>query len=53
MVPTRGAQKAAIVIHEDVEDMGRVVANTTLNLCCGGLQEIGEIERLEAALIGR
>jgi hypothetical protein len=50
MVLTRGAQKAVIVIHEGVDDMGCVVTNTTLNLCCGRLQEI---EHLEAALTGR
>jgi len=33
--------------------MGCVVTNTTLNLCCGRLQEIEEIEHLEAALTGK
>ena len=50
MVRTRGAHKATIVIHEGVDDMERVVANITLNLYCGELQEIEEIECLEVAL---
>ena len=46
----RGAQKATITIHEDVNKMERVMVNTTLNLCCGGLSEVEEVDRFEAAL---
>jgi hypothetical protein len=38
------AQKAATTISEGVNEMGRIVANTTLNLCFGILQEVGEVE---------
>jgi len=32
------------------DEMRYIVANTTLNLCFGGLQEIGEVRRLETTL---
>ena len=31
--------------------MGYNVANITLNLCCDGLQEVREVQRLEATLV--
>jgi hypothetical protein len=31
--------------------MGHVLANNTLNLCCGGLKEVGEIECLKVASV--
>jgi hypothetical protein len=44
------ACKAATVIHEGVDEMRWIVANTTLNLCSGGLQEVREVECLEVTL---
>jgi hypothetical protein len=46
----REAQKATTIIQEGVDEMRHIVANTMLNLCHGGLQEVGEAERLEVAL---
>lgn len=46
----REAQKAATTISESVNEMGCIVANITLNLCFGILQEVGEVEHLEVAL---
>ena len=46
----REARKAATTICESVDEKGRIVANTTLNLCHCRLQEVEEVERLEAAL---
>jgi len=31
--------------------MGHSVANITFNLCCYKLQEVGEVQRLEATLV--
>jgi len=31
--------------------MGHVLTNNTLNLCCGGLKEVREIERLKVASV--
>jgi hypothetical protein len=47
----REARKTVTTIHEGVDEMGRIVANTMLNLWCGGLQEVGEAERLEMTLM--
>jgi hypothetical protein len=44
------AWKAATVIHEGVDEMRWIVANTTLNLYSGGLQEVREVECLEVTL---
>jgi len=44
------AWKAATFIREGVYEMRYIVANTTLNLCSGGLQEVREVECLEVAL---
>ena len=44
------ACKAATVIHEGVDEMRWIVANTTLNLYSGGLQEVREVECLEVTL---
>jgi hypothetical protein len=44
------AQKATTTIHECVDKIRRIMDNTKLNLCCGGLQEVGEAECLEVAL---
>jgi len=41
------AWKATTATHEGVNEMERIVANTTLNLYCGGLQETAEVECLE------
>jgi hypothetical protein len=32
-----------MTIHESVDEMRRIVANTMLNLYRGGLQEVGEV----------
>jgi len=45
------AQKATTTIHERVDKIRRIMANTKLNLCCGGLQEVREAECLEIALV--
>jgi len=39
-----------MTIHKGINEMRHLVANTTLNLCHGGLQEVGEVERLEVTL---
>lgn len=39
-----------MTIHESVDEMRCIVANTMLNLYCGGLQEVGEVQNLEVAL---
>jgi hypothetical protein len=46
----REARKAATTIHEGVDKIRYIMANTTLNLCHGGLQEVGEAECLETSL---
>ena len=42
--------KAAETIHKGVDEMEHIMANITLNLCCVGLQEVGESEHFEVAL---
>jgi hypothetical protein len=42
------AWKTTTATREGVNEMEHIVANTTLNLYRGGLQEIGEVEFLEA-----
>ena len=37
-------------IHKNVNEMRHIMTNTTFDLCCDGLQEIRDVERLEAAL---
>jgi hypothetical protein len=44
------ARKATTIISEGVDEMGCILANTTLHLCCGGLQEAVEVERLKVVL---
>ncbi|GFZ09163.1 hypothetical protein Acr_20g0009710 [Actinidia rufa] len=44
-------RKVASTPREGVDEMGRVRANTTLDLCRRGLQEAGEVEHLDAALV--
>ncbi|GFZ03269.1 hypothetical protein Acr_15g0018770 [Actinidia rufa] len=34
-----------------VDEMGRAMANNTLDFCCRGRQEVGEVEHLDATLI--
>jgi len=46
----REAQKAAITICECVNEMWHIVANTTLNLCHGGLQEVEKVKCIEVTL---
>ncbi|KAJ6858479.1 hypothetical protein NC652_040921 [Populus alba x Populus x berolinensis] len=48
-VAQRKAWKAT-TIREGVNEIGHIVLNTTLNLYRDGLQEVGEVERFEAAL---
>ena len=40
-----------MTIHEDIDEMRCIVANTTFNICHGRLQETGEVECLEVASI--
>ena len=47
----REAWKTTITIHEGVREMGRIIPSITLNLYCGCLQKVGEVEHLEAALL--
>jgi hypothetical protein len=42
--------KAAETIHKGVDEMEHIMANITLNLCCVGLQEVGESGHFEVAL---
>ena len=42
--------KAAETIHKGVDEMEHIMANITLNLCCVGLQEVGESEHFEVVL---
>ena len=44
------AQKAATDIRKGVNEIRCIVANTTLNLCSGGRQEVREAGCLEVAL---
>jgi hypothetical protein len=46
----REVWKEAKIIHIGVNDMKHIVANIALNLCCVGLQEVGESEHFEVAL---
>ena len=46
----REAQKIATTICKGVDKMGHSVANITFNLCCDRLQEVGEVQHLEATL---
>jgi hypothetical protein len=46
----REVWKAAKTIHKGVDDMEHIVAKITINLCCVGLQEVGESEHFEVAL---
>jgi hypothetical protein len=46
----REAQKATITICECVNEMWHIVANITLNLCHGGLQEVEEVKCIEVTL---
>jgi len=39
-----------MTIREGVDEIWHIVANTKLNLYCGGLQKVREIKRLETAL---
>jgi hypothetical protein len=45
-----GGSEAAMTIYEGVNEMRCIIANTTFNLCCDGLQKVGEVERLELTL---
>ncbi|GFY87193.1 hypothetical protein Acr_05g0008320 [Actinidia rufa] len=45
------ARKAASTLREGVDEMGRTMANNTLDLCRRGLQEAGEVEHLNATLV--
>jgi hypothetical protein len=42
------AWKATTATREGVNEMEHIVASSMLNLYCGGLQETGEVECLEA-----
>ena len=44
--------KGAATIHEDIDEMGLIVVNTTLNLCYEGLQKVMKVEHLEITLVG-
>jgi hypothetical protein len=46
----REVWKATMTIHKGINEMRRIVVNTPLNLYHGGLQEVGEVERLEVTL---
>jgi hypothetical protein len=46
----RGAWKTTITICECVNEMWHIVANTTLNLCHGGLQEVEKVKCIEVTL---
>ena len=39
-----------MIISEGVDEMRRIVARTTLDLCRGGLQEAVEVKRLKVVL---
>ena len=47
----REAWKVATTICKGVDKMRHSVANITYNLCCDRLQDVGEIQRLEATLV--
>ena len=44
------AWKATTTIREGVNEIGHIVVNTSLNLYHDGLQEVGEVKRLETTL---
>jgi len=46
----REAWKATTAIQECVDEMRRIMANITFNLCHGGLQKVREAEHFEVAL---
>ena len=47
----RESRKTTMTIHIDASEMGRIIPNITLNLYCGCLQKVKEVEHLETALL--
>jgi hypothetical protein len=49
---TKKARKTTTTISEGVDEMGCIVANATLDLCRGGLQEVVEVKPLKVVFAG-